>query len=154
MGRLGDVICISVISKEDVVFENIEQNLNKWTIPKVNSTKIYNKGVFHFRQTYIIKTLEKSISISNNIESIKLLTSQIIETLKKDYKYLLLGLVQIAIKPLKREKHNTSLLTYLRENRHNKFHDSLIGIIESSLYSGLVYFDCFPNFSSAFMILT
>lgn len=31
---------------EEVVFENIEQKLNKWMILKVNCTKIYNKGVF------------------------------------------------------------------------------------------------------------
>lgn len=41
----------SQIISEEVIFENIVQNLNKWTIPKVNSTKVYNKGMFDFKQT-------------------------------------------------------------------------------------------------------
>lgn len=38
---------------EEVIFSNIEQNLNKWNIHKINVTKVYNKGFFDFRQTYI-----------------------------------------------------------------------------------------------------
>lgn len=49
---------------EEMIFENIEQELNKWSIPKMNPTKVDNKGIFEFRQTYIIKTLEKNITIS------------------------------------------------------------------------------------------
>lgn len=49
---------------EEMIFENIEQELNKWSIPKMNPTKVDNKVIFEFRQTYIIKTLEKNITIS------------------------------------------------------------------------------------------
>lgn len=83
---------------EEMTFKNIEQDLHKWSIPKMNPTKVYNKGILAFRQICIIKTLEKSISISNNIESIKLLTNQVIEELHQEYKYIHLGLIQVAIK--------------------------------------------------------
>nr|KYP40945.1 polyprotein [Cajanus cajan] len=33
----------------------------------------------------------------------------------------------------------------LRDTRHNDFHDSLIGTVETSLGHGPVYFNCFPN---------
>lgn len=77
------------------------------------------------KQTYIIKTLKKSINICNSVESMKLLTSQIVKILKKDQKYLHLGLVQIAIKPMMRGLY-ASLLTCPRDNRHNKFQDFLL----------------------------
>ena len=34
---------------------------------------------------------------------------------------------------------------YLRDIRHNKFEDSLIGTVETSLGQGLIYFNCYPN---------
>lgn len=73
----------------------------------MNPTKVYNNGIFEFRQTSIIKTLEKNISISNNIGSIKFLTNQVIEELKQEYKYIHLGLLQIVIKPLRRPQYAT-----------------------------------------------
>lgn len=76
-----------------MIFENLEQNLNKWSIPKISPTKVYNGGVYDFKQAYIIKTLEKSMSVSNYTKSIALLTNKVIEKLKREYKYIHLGLV-------------------------------------------------------------
>lgn len=55
--------------------------------------------------------------------------------------------MQIAVKPLTRVGLNISLSTCLRDKRYNKFQDSLLGIIESSLCIGLVYFNYFPDYS-------
>jgi hypothetical protein len=35
----------------------------------------------------------------------------------------------------------------LRDARHLNFQDSLLGMIESSLYEGPIYSNCHPNFS-------
>ncbi|QHO07206.1 polyprotein [Arachis hypogaea] len=50
-----------------------------------------------------------------------------------------------SVKPLIREGLNASTLMCLRDVRHNNFHDSLIGTVETSLGHGLIYFNCFPN---------
>lgn len=33
---------------EQIMYNNIEQKLNKWTIPKVNPTNVYNEGLIEF----------------------------------------------------------------------------------------------------------
>ena len=56
-------------------------------------------------------------------------------------------LVQVGVKPLIREGLNYSILMALRDTRHIKFEDSLLRTIQTSLSSGPVHFDCFPNFT-------
>lgn len=51
------------------------------------------------------------------------------------------------IKPLTRLGLNTHSLTYVTDDRHANFNDSLIGIVEASLQDGPAFFNCFPNFS-------
>ncbi|EYU18270.1 hypothetical protein MIMGU_mgv1a018017mg, partial [Erythranthe guttata] len=51
------------------------------------------------------------------------------------------------LKPATRLGLNTSAVICVRDKRHNKFHDSLLGIVESSLCDGPIYFSCFPNFT-------
>lgn len=88
--------------------------------------------MFDYRQSYIIKFFEKSISISNITDSMALLTNKVLEELKQEYKYIHLGMVQIAIKPLTTEGLNASLLACLRDKQHNKFNDSLFGIMNQT----------------------
>ena len=68
---------------------------------------------------------------------------------KEDYKFLHIGLVQVGVKPLIREGLNNSILMALRDTRHVRFNDSLLGTMESSLSGGPVHFNCFPNFTVA-----
>ena len=56
-------------------------------------------------------------------------------------------MVQVAVKPLTREALNTSVLLCLRDDRHLRFNDSLLGMMETSLHNGPVYFNCYPNFA-------
>ena len=49
------------------------------------------------------------------------------------YKYLHIGCVQVAIKPLIDMGIDAAVLMCLRDIRHNKFEDSLIGTVETSL---------------------
>lgn len=41
---------------EQLMYNNLEQKLNKQNIMKINPIKIYNKGLLEFRQSYVIKT--------------------------------------------------------------------------------------------------
>ena len=58
-----------------------------------------------------------------------------------------IGLVQVRVKPLIREGLNNLILMALRDTRHIRFNDSLLGTIESSLSGGTVHFNYFPNFT-------
>lgn len=41
---------------------------------------------------------------------------------------------------------NITILAFLRDYRFFSFRDSLLGLTESSLSNGPVYFSCYPNF--------
>ena len=57
----------------------------------------------------------------------------------------IIGCVQVAIKPLIDMGIDAVVLMCLRDIRHNKFEDSLIGTVETSLGQGPIYFNCYPN---------
>lgn len=77
---------------------------------------------------------------------IKLLNPKVVEKYSRKYQYLHFGLVQIDAKPLSREVIETSLLLFLRDTRFLDLNESLLGMVETSLWSGPI-FDCFPNFT-------
>ncbi|KAF2286755.1 hypothetical protein GH714_027433 [Hevea brasiliensis] len=56
-------------------------------------------------------------------------------------------MIQVALKPATRLGLSTSALVCVRDKRHKDFNDSLLGIIESSLCDGPIYFSCYPNFT-------
>jgi hypothetical protein len=63
----------------------------------------------------------------------------------KDYKFLHVGSVQVAVKPLTRLGINAYVLLCLHDARFINFRISIIGMIQSSLFNGPIYFDVFPN---------
>ena len=67
------------------------------------------------------------------------------EHINKKYNYLHIGSVQIGLKPLTRGSLDVAILLCLRDKRHNRFYDSLLGTIESSLSHGPIFFNCFPD---------
>ena len=60
-----------------------------------------------------------------------------------------IGLVQVAIKPLTRKGINVYVLMGLRDARFKNFKDSILGMINASLYDGHVYFNCYPDITLA-----
>ncbi|KAL5166155.1 polyprotein [Glycine soja] len=78
-------------------------------------------------------------------EEFHLLSKNSIYEHSRKYKYLHIGCVQVAIKPLIDMGINATILMCLRDIRHNKFKDSLIGMVETNLGQGPVYFNCYPN---------
>nr|KYP43051.1 Movement protein [Cajanus cajan] len=136
------------IFEEEVCFEDINQAIDNWEIPKIPLDELYIPDeTKHVRSSdYIIKTVENNIPLDPQVgEEFHLLTKQSVAEHARKYKYLHIGCVQVVVKPLIREGLNASILMCLRDIRHNDFQDSLIGAIETSLGHGHVYFNCFPN---------
>ena len=63
------------------------------------------------------------------------------------FKYIHIGLLQICIKPLSKERLNTSIFVVLLDARLKNFHDSRLSSVESSLCSGPMSFNYFLNFT-------
>ena len=99
-----------------------------------------------FRSEHHVKTVEKAYALSKEHETCQLFSPEQIKSHRKDgHNYIHIGLVQIAVKPLTRRSLNTSILLCLRDARFTNFSDSILGMIESSLYNGPIHFDCFPD---------
>lgn len=65
----------------------------------------------------------------------------------KDFKFLHIGIIQVSFKPLLCKGLNIPICLILRDARLLNFDDSLLGILESNLSNGPVYFNHYPNFS-------
>ncbi len=137
-----------VKNSQNIMIRDIEKKLGNWNIPRMDKWEVYQKGSFDFRMTYAIKTVEKIVPIMELDHQFELFSNKMIKDhLEHNYNYLHVGLVQIALKPLTRNGLNTSVIIALRDQRHNKFSDSLLGIVESSLCDGPIFFNCHPNFT-------
>ncbi|KAL8493010.1 hypothetical protein ACS0TY_024281 [Phlomoides rotata] len=78
---------------------------------------------------------------------IKLLSKNDILPFKRTHRFLHIGCVQIAFRPLTLECLPESFLAALRDGRNLNWIQSLMRIIQSSLALGPVYFDVYPNLS-------
>ncbi|KAG7945450.1 hypothetical protein I3843_15G152200 [Carya illinoinensis] len=141
-----------IMNEEDFTVEETDSsvNWNQWTIPRIQPSSIYQTSWFKFNLSFNsefkVKTVEQTCEVSNVQEKYHLFTKKSIqEFLSKGYKLLHIGSVQIAVKPLTRLGINASILLCLRDARHNQFETSILGMIQSSLFNGPVYFDCFPD---------
>jgi hypothetical protein len=63
----------------------------------------------------------------------------------KKYKFLHIGSVQVDVKPLTRLGIDASILLCLCDARFLQFKTSILGMIQSSVYTGPIHFDVFPN---------
>ncbi|KAG5584355.1 hypothetical protein H5410_044789 [Solanum commersonii] len=128
---------------------DIPQNLdllNKWTISKVNIKTIYDYGWFNkISNKQLIKTTEQSLTLNSSEQTIRLLNKRNIEFYKSQYKFLHIGMVQIALKPLTLKGLSETFLTTLRDVRNLNFRQSLMSSIESTVAYGPVYFNVQPN---------
>ena len=101
-----------------------------------------------FKTDYHVKTIEQVYGINKEYETCYLLSPSAIQKHKaKGHNFLHIGLVQVGVKPLTRRGLNSSILMALRDARHIRFDDSLLGTIETSLSNGPIHFNCFPDFS-------
>lgn len=135
-----------VKNEELMEFPNNLDQLNKWTIPSVPSNQIYNYNIFNLKAKFAIKQLEQTVQITNQNQTIRLLNKKDLDAFK-DYNFIHIGLIQVALKPLTLLGLNASIMAYVRDGRCNNFKQSLAALIETSLCHGPVYFDVAPNLS-------
>ncbi|KAI8545611.1 hypothetical protein RHMOL_Rhmol07G0053100 [Rhododendron molle] len=134
-------------NSELVEYANVQEQLNHWTIPPVRPSTIYGHGTFNFKSTLAIKTKEKTESIELNDKIINLMDRSDLLAHMRNYNYIHIGLVQIALKPLTLLGMDTCLQVTLRDGRCNNWRSSIMGAIGTSLCHGPVYFNTYPNLS-------
>ncbi|KAG5605965.1 hypothetical protein H5410_027457 [Solanum commersonii] len=135
------------MDKQEAKIVKLENDLQNWSIPEEPYKKIYHLGNFSYLTRRNIKTCESTIAINNSLEIIRLLKDNDINCYKSDYNYLHIGLVQVAVKPLFRKGLDIPVCVILRDGRFLNFDDSMLGVLQSNLADGPVYFYCYPNFS-------
>ena len=114
---------------EEVWFKEINQNMDDWNIPEIPQDQLYVPKTIKDKHNfdYIIKTIEHNIPLGQDIgEEFHLLSKNSIHEHSRKYKYLHIGCVEVAIKPLIDIGIDATVLMCLRDIRHNKFEDSLI----------------------------
>ena len=94
---------------------------------------------------HIVKTTESSVPLHEDEMMIRLLNKQDLLPYLKTRKFLHVGLVQIAFRPLTLEGLPKSFLAALRDGGNLDWQESLIGMIQSSLAHRPIYFDVSPN---------
>ncbi|KAL5127898.1 polyprotein [Glycine soja] len=117
---------------EEVRFKDINQNMDDWNIPEIPQDQLYVLETIKDKHNfdYIIKTVEYNIPLGEEFHLLsKTQFMNIVETIKP--------LIDMGI--------DAAVLMCLRDIRHNKFEDSLIGTVETSLGQGPVYFNCYLN---------
>ena len=133
----------NIVNSQEINIAQIENQLHNRSNLYMKINTIY-QGNFKFNQNYSIKTEEKTIYLNQNLESLQLLSQNIINHHKKKFNYIHIWLVQVAIKPLFRLGLDIPVFVCLRDARSIKFIDSIISMIDSNLGNGPVYFNCFP----------
>ena len=91
------------IFEEEVCFEDINQAIDNWEIPKIPQDELYipEESKLARSSDYIIKTAENNIPLGPEArEEFHLLTKQSIAEHARKYRYLHIGCVQVAVKPL------------------------------------------------------
>ena len=143
-----------MINSESYQLLDLDQKLGDWNIPKVPTNQVYKSSSWSLKKTfkidYHVRTIEQGYSINKEYETCYLLSFAAVKAHRnKGHKFLHIGLVQVEVKPLIREGLNNSILMALRDTRHLRFNDSLLGTMESSLSGRPIHFNCFPNLTVA-----
>ena len=136
-----------IVQSEKITIEDFTKK-HWWmeNFKNFSNTDLSKIKIWYFQNRFTIKTKERDIQLTKPFETIQLLSKKSMQKhLARNYKYIHVGLVQVSIKPLAKKGLNTSILVVLRDARFHNFQDSLLSSIESSLCSGPVSFDCYPN---------
>ena len=128
-----------------IEYHDIHEKLNKWTIPIVSPSTMYKKGMFSFISCMAVKTVKQTMNISQDNETISLINSRDIIRYRGKYKYMHIGLVQVAFKPLTLLGTNTSIQATLNHSRCLDWQQSIMGVVETSLCLEPVYFNVYHN---------
>ncbi|KAK9989318.1 hypothetical protein SO802_029557 [Lithocarpus litseifolius] len=140
-----------IINSEEYEVQDLDLKLGDWNLPKVPTKQFYKSSSWNlnsFKTDFHVRTIEQVYGINKEYETCYLFSpDQIKAHINKGFHFIHIGLVQVGVKPLIRSGLNNSVLLALRDTRHVRFDDSLLGTVQASLSNGPVHFDCFPNFT-------
>jgi hypothetical protein len=120
--------------------------------PKLSAKEVYTTSWIKssFRAEYAVKTVEQTVAIFGNNEKFELFSKRFVNnSLVKGFKFLHIGSVQVAVKPLTRLGINSYVLLCLCDARFLDSPTSILGLIQSSLFIGPIHFETFPNLTLA-----
>jgi len=114
---------------------------------RIELDTIYKIGTFDFIKAYSVETHEEVISLQNGLQTIDTIKQNSIESHSKaKYRFMHIGLVQVAIKPLLKEGINAPIYMALRDKRLRKHKSSLLAVIQTNIYKRPIFFNCHPDF--------
>lgn len=118
-----------------------EESLKNWKLPPFSASDFYKpSGIF---SSSIVKTVEDEISLSEGYATFPLFSDNLKRVYQKKFHKLHFGMIQVGLKPTKLGS-NASAILCLRDKRHLDFGRSVLGMVESSLCDGPIYFSYFP----------
>ncbi|TYK14246.1 hypothetical protein E5676_scaffold1121G00300 [Cucumis melo var. makuwa] len=123
----------------------VENRLKNWSFLNIDPSQVYKINTFNFSQQDAIVITEENVALQDEFTAIDLLHEETLFKIKNKFKYLHIGCVQVALKPLFREGLDVPVYLALRDKRHLRFTPSLLGIVQSNLEQGPVYFNCKPG---------
>ena len=142
-------LLLDIVNSEQFSFESDNSfNFDKWKTPKLSPKDIYTTSWLKssFRSEYSVRTVEQTFAISGNNSTFQLFSKNFVKrSYDKGFRFMHIGSIQVAVKPLTRLGINASVLLCLRDARFLNFRISILGMIQSSLFNGHIHFDVFPN---------
>ncbi|KAG5581150.1 hypothetical protein H5410_051777 [Solanum commersonii] len=93
----------------------------------------------------VIKTTEETITIDSDNQTFRLLSDNDIAPYRDIYRFMHIGLVQVAFKTLTLRGLPESFIAALRDGRNHNWKKSLIGTIQTSLAYRPIYVNAYPN---------
>jgi len=100
-------------------------------MPRMNIDTLYKIGLFEFEKAYFIKTHEEAITLQSGMQTIGMINPVAITShLKANYRFMHVGLVQVAVKPLLKTGVNAPIYLALRDKRLRHYKSSLLAVIQ------------------------
>ena len=85
--------------------------------------------------------------MQNGLQTIDMIKQNAIDNhLQAKYRFMHIGLVQVAIKPLLKKGINAPIYMALRDKRLRKYKSSLLAVIQTNICKGPIFFNCYPDF--------
>eukprot|EP01018_Ginkgo_biloba_P011616 Gb_40216 [translate_table: standard] len=142
---------LMLLNTTQLEYDEIEP-LPEWKLPSLKPSDVYAKlSVFHLQASTSIHVCESVVPVVNEEDMqifIPILNrNELSRFVKKGYKFIHLGLLQIVVIPLFRNGIGAKLLLGSFNLRHTKsVTNYIISAMETSLHDGPVYHNAFPNF--------
>jgi len=101
-------------------------------MPRIDIDTIYKIGTFEFKKAYSVKKHEEAISLQSGMQTIGMISPiAITQHLQSKYRFMHIGLVQVAVKPLLRTGVNAPIYLALRDKRLRHYKSSLLAFIQT-----------------------